>query len=388
MKLILLLAITLFIYSWTVNGQNNTQWNTHLEGITIDDIADAGDYLWLISGLGTKVIKYDKNSGNVELYDYVDFNIQPDDWFTDVVCDNNGIPWVGTFVGAFKMTDDNTWILVHPEGAWAMTKSKDGVVWIAYQYETIRYEGNNIKVFDAGDYFSSLATDNVGDLWGARQGILFRGLSKYDGNSWNTYTPPYIVGYVTDLAIDANGMKWMSGGALISYDGTNWEEYYTPVETHINSIAIENKSIWCGTKDGLMRFSNSQWTVFDTANSELPSNVVNSIAIDDNGTKWIGTKNGLVAIYNLATANVSVASKDAGFEIHPNPATTYFNIAQNDALPKGSSLEIFTIEGKILKRQLITTENSRIGISDLTNGVYLLRIKSSQGTTVRKLVKN
>ena len=39
---------------------------------------------------------------------------------------------------------------------------------------------------------------------------------------------------------------------------------------------------------------NAEWIVYNTTNSELPSNIVTSIAIDNYGNKWVGTNAGLV----------------------------------------------------------------------------------------------
>jgi ligand-binding sensor domain-containing protein len=38
------------------------------------------------------------------------------------------------------------------------------------------------------------------------------------------------------------------------------------------------------------------WVVYDTSNSNLPSNFIRVITIDEQGNKWIGTDGGL-AVY-------------------------------------------------------------------------------------------
>ena len=37
-------------------------------------------------------------------------------------------------------------------------------------------------------------------------------------------------------------------------------------------------------------------TFFHTWNSDLPNNCVRAVAVDQNGTKWVGTEEGLVSI--------------------------------------------------------------------------------------------
>ena len=65
---------------------------------------------------------------------------------------------------------------------------------------------------------------------------------------------------------------------------------------YVSTIAIDSDGTkWIGfpglgwsDSHGLASFDGTTWTVYDTSNSELPSNHVVSIAIDDNGVKWIG----------------------------------------------------------------------------------------------------
>jgi ligand-binding sensor domain-containing protein len=62
-------------------------------------------------------------------------------------------------------------------------------------------------------------------------------------------------------------------------------------------IAIEqNGTKWIGTDAGLATYDGS-WTVYNTSNSGLPSNNITCIAIEENGTKWIGTTYGLAEFY-------------------------------------------------------------------------------------------
>ena len=52
-----------------------------------------------------------------------------------------------------------------------------------------------------------------------------------------------------------------------------------------------------GTEGGLAKFDEENWTVYDTANSDLPDNWIWGLAIDDQGNIWIGTLGGGLAVY-------------------------------------------------------------------------------------------
>jgi len=66
----------------------------------------------------------------------------------------------------------------------------------------------------------------------------------------------------------------------------------------INAIAIDSQgNKWIGTNGGgLAKFNDVSWTVYNTSNSGLPHNWVRAIAIDSQGNKWIGTE-GRLAVY-------------------------------------------------------------------------------------------
>ncbi len=69
-----------------------------------------------------------------------------------------------------------------------------------------------------------------------------------------------------------------------------------PNET-IKCITIDSEgSMWVGTyMGGVAVLNGKKWTIYNTSNSELPHNYINAIAIDQNNVKWIGTDGGGLA---------------------------------------------------------------------------------------------
>ncbi|WP_147678477.1 T9SS type A sorting domain-containing protein [Algibacter pacificus] len=80
----------------------------------------------------------------------------------------------------------------------------------------------------------------------------------------------------------------------------------------------------------------------------------------------------------LSTQNVSVENSTS---IYPNPADTELNISMSDN-QSITSVELYTILGK----KIMSTNNKKIDISNLNPGLYLVRIKTSQGQTSKKIV--
>lgn len=71
-------------------------------------------------------------------------------------------------------------------------------------------------------------------------------------------------------------------------------------------------------------------------------------------------------------------------KIYPNPTKRKIFIeGTTDA-----TIEIFNIHGQIVKQQVITQNKTSIDISDLTDGVYSIKINSNKGLVVKKLFKH
>lgn len=89
---------------------------------------------------------------------------------------------------------------------------------------------------------------------------------------WDPWNSPIPSRIITDIAIEANGRKWL---------GTE------PV---------------CGggicTDGGLAVFDGTDWIVYDSLNSSLNSNFVGAVDIDGSGVVWAGTGHGEVSSFD------------------------------------------------------------------------------------------
>ena len=71
-------------------------------------------------------------------------------------------------------------------------------------------------------------------------------------------------------------------------------------------------------------------------------------------------------------------------EISPNPTTHYVTIRANDSMEK---IEIFTMNGKLFEtRYLHKMDEEKIDVSSFVKGIYFVKVITSKGTVVKKLI--
>ena len=106
------------------------------------------------------------------------------------------------------------------------------------------------------------------------------------------------------LAVDNQGNIWIgmtpvsgatsSLGGLAKFDGTKWTVYNTdnsdlPSDCIKTLVADSQENIWVGTNNGLAKFNGINWTVYNKDNSGLPTNMLTALTFDTQGNLWIGT---------------------------------------------------------------------------------------------------
>ncbi|AXT54315.1 DUF4832 domain-containing protein [Aquimarina sp. AD1] len=119
--------------------------------------------------------------------------------------------------------------------------------------------------------------------------------------------------------------------------------------------------------------------------ASLASNSDYSIQLANTNT-WqseTGYNNLLQTISLNNTLNVDDFSITDNFSIYPNPASDIITIKLKKY--DSAELEIFDINGQLIK-ELSVSEDSQLNISDLSNGVYFLRLNKNKLVT-RKLIK-
>src|SRR5690606_39216260 len=78
----------------------------------------------------------------------------------------------------------------------------------------------------------------------------------------------------------------------------------------------------------------------------------------------------------------------ATFNVFPNPATNMVTITNNENIVV-EQVTIYDISGKVINTQIFNKENEvQLNVEHLASGTYMLHIQTSEGTAVKKLVRN
>jgi ligand-binding sensor domain-containing protein len=110
---------------------------------------------------------------------------------------------------------------------------------------------------------------------------------------------------------------WFCLGSTVLSQNPEWIVYNTSnsdlPSNNVNCTVIDEfDNKWIGTfGGGLANFDGTNWSVYNNSNSGLPDNDVGSLAIDGSGNKWIGTYGGLAkfdgtnwTVYNTSNSGL------------------------------------------------------------------------------------
>src|SRR5690606_10454493 len=86
------------------------------------------------------------------------------------------------------------------------------------------------------------------------------------------------------------------------------------------------------------------------------------------------------------SANEFLASK---FATYPNPATSTVTLTNNQGI-NVSGIQITDLNGRVVKTFTYNEglETLQLDVSELSSGMYIMNVRSDQGQTTKKFIKN
>jgi len=121
---------------------------------------------------------------------------------------------------------------------------------------------------------------------------------------------------------------------IASFDGSTWKVYSTEegISSEITNSAVLQKDtsnvLWIATDKGttsfkvenLLRVSETKYS--NTSNSNIPSDSINSIGIDTDFYKWLGTNKGISIITPDSIQNLQIGT--VGIKLKSNQINSFF----------------------------------------------------------------
>ncbi len=292
----------------------------------------------------------------------------------EIVVDTNGGIWMDFLDYILPIWDSSAmqWVPVPHEGL----AHFDGTNWTTY---------NNLNSQLPDASIRDIKIDRQNNVW-----ILTDGLVKFDGTNWFHYTPTNstLPSYsYNSIAIDSLNNVWLNDGhfGFVKFDGTNSTHFTHPALSFAlegYEIAVDlDGSIWGVYGPRAVHFDGTNWTTYDWLNAPFPGTYgLTSISIDKYGNKWIGTDNGILVYRQggVITSTSGASEKESLVTIHPNPFHTSATIKINSPV-KESEFTLYDIQGKIIRKEIITQQITTIKRNSLSDGIYFYKLSAKSG---------
>lgn len=109
---------------------------------------------------------------------------------------------------------------------------------------------------------------------------------------------------------------------------------------------------------------------------------------DDNSYTFSNVvANHTIAVEFVNETDIDEFNPEAVLLLYPNPATSQVQIKWTDSRFVGAEMQIFDVYGKLITVEKIEKKTSQIDISQWANGIYFIRVNSSEGVVTKRFVK-
>ncbi|MDD3878246.1 MAG: T9SS type A sorting domain-containing protein, partial [Bacteroidales bacterium] len=217
--------------------------------------------------------------------------------------------------------------------------------------------------------------------------------------TWGVLSSSEIMGISVENGIIAVG--YGPQFALFNWNGNSLNEMFVDFKfsQRIMDIEIRNNLVYVADRFfGFKVYDVSSHTnailVAEGKGTGGWTNVFGSTAITvgDDGTIFLCDFHGGVFVYEaFDTTLVSTPENQIlinnSFLVYPNPVTDYLTLeVLQKTVPLNIKIEIFNMQGSIMKTQILKNNKEILNVSYFPAGVYVLKISTDDGITVKKFI--
>lgn len=292
---------------WNVYNKYNSPLPTN----SILSVAVDNNNVKWIGTLGKGLAVYDDKEWKIF---NTDNSPLPDNSINVIHIDRLNNKWLGTLNEGLVKFDGYSWTIFNVSNSglpsdkiWAIDSDINNNLWIGTYDKGIGvYDGFNWTVYNENNsdlpsnYVTSLAIDNKGNKW---IGTYANGIVRFNGITWEKFNSnnAWMPDIITTINVDASGIIWAGithwenyTGGLYKYDESKgWTLYTSYFSDRLSCIVSDLRNrLWIGSFDnglGLVEGIFIYRDLYNSSNSPIQNEIVNCIAIDVNGIKWVGT---------------------------------------------------------------------------------------------------
>ena len=352
--------------SWINIGYDILESNiTTLHHNTINEMSSM--FIGTMNGIKQVSWDSDELNSNIQEWNW-DNNIgnacEPNNGFINTILHNNSNQmWAGSTDG---LCVEN----LGDEGSWLIQNTENG------------FYSSNI---------TSIVKSTNSDMIAI--GTINGGLITYetDFNIYYSSDSGILDNTVLDVAFDQNNNTIIctpQAGIGVLTDSGSWIWFNTinsdlPTNSLQNIIIDNNNSLWITTlENGLINYMDNNFYHYNIINSELPDNNINCMKFGPDNNLWLGTETqGLVKI-DAAETSIQQAKKPS-INIWPN----IFDDKINIQIDQAATIYILNLEGQIIENYIFKAGYNNINTDKYKSGLYILIIESNNDISIKKLVK-
>lgn len=314
--------------------------------------------------------------------------------------DNNGNLWFGScsdMVENGLMKYDGTWstpIISNYLYGGVFTIKQDTGQAIVFGGGSMISDGpvvlsdTSISILDPTYSFNKavedIAIDQIHHYWYGGTGAgATQGLAEFDGTGVTFHLNPTSSNDLYSIDIDSLDNKWISytsWDGVYKYNSSGWTNYTAassslPNDTVFKIIRQPNtNNMWFCTSNGFAQLANGIWTIYNTSNSPLPSNIAEYIYFADDGSTWFATQNGFASLYGstwevYTTANSQLHNSDIESIVLDNDCNVWIATENGLSVVRNqcASSQGMNISGTVYHSGSITATNTLIYIYKLNS---------------------
>ena len=157
-----------------------------------------------------------------------------------------------------------------------------------------------------------------------------------------------------------------------------------PADLHINTIKYMDSIWYAGTTEGIYRSIDLvNWTSMINTNFYQGMYVSNLQLSTTSNTLYLATAGNSLWVYDITDNITELTKPNESFSMYPIPAKDLLNVVlKADVLP--STIEIYSIEGKLMLKQQITNKQTIVNVNSLAQGIYLVKMNYNDKQVVDK----